>query len=131
MGLNLAGRHAAGAERDHLVVEAGQTALAFGHDLGLERPVTVARDTEIEWPGVGGEALGRVPVSAVSGAAAFGRVLLVAEVGAHLGLERALDQASGELFDEAAGGEDLCRIVALGEKLVEEFEVDGHHRGGV
>ena len=91
MGLNLARRHAAGVEGDHLVVEACEAALALGHDLRLERSVAVTWDAEVERAGVGGEAFGGVPVSAVAGAASLGGVLLIAEVGAHLGLERALD----------------------------------------
>jgi hypothetical protein len=42
--------------------------------------------------------------------------------------EGALDQTRGELFDEPGFVQEVSRPLALGEQLVDQFEVDSHSR---
>ena len=60
-----------------------------------------------------------MPVAAVAGTMASRGVLLVAEVVGHLAFEHALDEASSELVEEVALGEQVFGFVAVLKELVE------------
>ena len=66
--LDLARRHAACIERNHLVVEAFQAPLAFLDQLGLEARIAIARHLEVELTAVGLDGFGRLAVARVAAA---------------------------------------------------------------
>jgi hypothetical protein len=65
VALDLAGGHPARVERNHLVVEALETALALLHELRREGTRPVARDLDRESAGVGQHGLGAGAVAGV------------------------------------------------------------------
>ena len=62
MALDLAHRHAAGVQRDDLVVEAVEAGLALGHDLRLEGAVAIARHVDLDRAVLGQHRLGMLPL---------------------------------------------------------------------
>ncbi len=53
-------------------------------------------------------------------------IFTVAEVVGHLAFEGTLDESPGELVEESALREQVLRVVAVLEELVEQFFGDGH-----
>jgi len=95
MGLDLARAQAAGVERDHLLVEAGEAALVLGDELRIETSVTIARNRQLELAAVGQNRLGTAAVAVIAG-----RLLgILAQMVVHLGIEHPLGQRLLELVE--------------------------------
>ena len=78
---DLAGAHAPGVHRDHLVVEAGEAALILGDQLRIEAGLAIARDLQVQLAGVGHHRLAAIAVAAVAGPS-FAREMVI-----HLGIQ--------------------------------------------
>lgn len=126
MPLDVASRHPARIVREDLVVEGREASLMLRDERRLEGAAPVAGDADGDVAVLALERLGGMAVAGGARAAAVGSMLLVAEVVGHLAFEGTLDEASGELVEEAALGEELLRVVAVLEELVEEFFWDRH-----
>src|SRR5205814_6335827 len=83
--LNVARAHAARVHRQNLLVEARKAAFVLGNNLGFEGPVAVARHFDLYRPEVPLYLLAAAAVSVVAASAPFWRVLLIAQMMAHLG----------------------------------------------
>ena len=75
VALDLADRHAPGVQRDDLVVEAVQAALALGHDLRFEAAVAITRHVDLHHAVLGQHRLGIAAVAVVAGPPADGITL--------------------------------------------------------
>jgi hypothetical protein len=64
---DVAGRHAAGVEVQHALIQAGQPRLALAHQLRLERALAVARSAQAHLPELGLKRLRRRPVAHIGG----------------------------------------------------------------
>ena len=102
MGLHLTGGQALGRQRDDQLVDTGEPPLPLGHDLRLERPVTVAGDLDLDRPDLGQHRLGPAPVAGVPAITARGVVAVVAEVVGELAFQGGLDQPLGQLGEQPA-----------------------------
>ncbi len=112
--LELPGRHAAGVQRQNLIIEALQTDLAFAHQLGLEVAFAIAWNFDIQITVGANDPLAGLAVARVAGAAPIWGVLLVAQVFGHLGLEGRLKQPLLELLEQARVLEQLFGSGVLG-----------------
>jgi hypothetical protein len=75
---DLARGQAACIERDHGFAEIANRALAFGHDLGLEAAVAIARRFHLDFAEIAAYRLGRGTVTRVAATAALRVVFGVA-----------------------------------------------------
>ena len=99
--MDLASAHPAGVQRQHLVVEARKPRLPFLDERRLKRTVAVPRNLDLDLAVVGPEPLGGLAVARVVTRGIAALTLVVAEVLAHLGFERGLDQPLGDLLHQA------------------------------
>ena len=113
MRRDVAHRHAAGVEREDLLVQARQSRLALADQPRLERRRAIARRAHLDRPQLALHCLGRVPVTEVAGAARGRLPRRVAEVLGQLGAQRGLDHTAGELRDQPARTGDLIGLKAL------------------
>jgi hypothetical protein len=90
--LNLAHRHPAGVERQHLVVEAGETPLVFGDQARLKTPLAVARDIQRDRPVVSEHGFGTGPIAVVGVRLGFRPAGRISQMMGQLAAQRALDQ---------------------------------------
>jgi len=110
---DVAHRHAAGVEREDLVVQAGQARLALAHQPRFKRPVAVARRLDRDRTEFGLHRLGRVPVAVIAGSARRRLPRRTAQMLGQLGAQRRLDHAPGKLGNQPTGPGDLVRIEPL------------------
>src|SRR4051812_28748975 len=92
---DLAGAHAPGIHRDHLVVEAGEAALILGNQLGIEAGLAIARDLQLQLASVGDHRLATIAVAAVAGPS-FAREMVI-----HLGIQDALGERLFQAVEKA------------------------------
>jgi hypothetical protein len=100
MALDLAHRHAARIEAENFLVKAVEPGLALGDQQRLEAAGPVARNGNLDLAIVGQDGLGAGAVAAVATATAGRVALLVAEMFAQLGSQRAFDQRLLQLFEK-------------------------------
>ena len=102
----------AAVEREDLLVEPDEPALALADDLRLEAAVAVTRCIERHRPVLGHKRLSRRAVALVLRAA--GRLLmrLVTEMVSQLDLHRPLQQTLGQIGEQPAGPGDLLLVLA-------------------
>ena len=92
MRADLTGGQPLGIQRQHHFVDVGQPPLTLLHDHWVERGFTVTRHVDLHVAaGIGQHRLGPLPVPGVAPVAANRFVLVVAEMLAHLLIERGLD----------------------------------------
>jgi hypothetical protein len=115
MILQLAGRQAAGVQRQDLLVEAGQTDLALADQLGIEAAVAIARNGDLDLAGGVDHPLVGLAVAAVAAAVTVPGVLLVAEMIGQLGVQGCLDQALLQLPEKTAVLEQILGGGVLGQ----------------
>ena len=111
MADDLAGAHAAGVHRDDLLVEPWKAALVLGDQLRIETGLAVARNLQLDLPGIGDNRLLAIAVAPVAG-------LLAGQVMVHLGIQHPLGQRLLQFVKQAIRIED-CRRVGTSQKLVE------------
>lgn len=111
MALDVPDGHSPCVQGDDLGVEAGEPRLPLLDELGLERPPPISRNLDRNGAHLGLEGLGGYAVSSVSNSLSIRRVLLVAEVLSHLGLEGSLDKPRRELLQEAAFTDEVIRVL--------------------
>ena len=121
MRLDVAGREPAAVQREDLVVEPLEAALALSDDLRFEAPVAIPRSVDRHLSLLGNQRLRRRPVTRV--APATGRLVmgLVAEMVGQLDLHRPLHQPLSQLGQQAAGPGDLLLGPRAGEQLVDHL----------
>jgi hypothetical protein len=107
--LDVADRHGAGVEVQHPVIESRQAGLALADQLGLERPLAIARGAHGDLAELGLERLGRVAVAMVADPARRRLPRRIAEMLAQLGAQRGLHHPARELRDQPARTGDLLR----------------------
>jgi hypothetical protein len=81
--------------------------LSFPDDLGLERRVDIAGHVNLDRADLGQHRLGPDPVAGIAMVTASGMVLVIAEMVAHLRLERGLEHLLGQLVQQPAGADKL------------------------
>ena len=116
VALDVARAHAAGVQRDDLVVETGKAPPVLRDQRGVESAVPVARDRQLQRPFRRQHRL-RARAVAVVGNAGLG---LVRQVHVHLGVEHALGQRLLQIPDQATGVQYALRITA-GQQLVQQL----------
>jgi hypothetical protein len=104
---DLTGRQPTRRERQHDLIDPCEPSLALADDLRLERRLSVPRDLDLDRPDLREHRLGACPVTAVAAVASCRVVLLVAEVLAHLGVQRRLEHALGQLAQQPARADQL------------------------
>jgi hypothetical protein len=65
-------------------------------------------------------------VAGVASGVGYAGVLGVAKVLSHLGLQSTLDQALGQLLEQAVFSDEVFRFFVASEQLVDQFVADGH-----
>lgn len=132
VALDLAGAHAARVERDHLVVEAGQTALVFANQHRLEAGFAVTWHGDLDGAVAGQHALAGGAVAVVAALAA-GPLLVhvVVELGGHQPVQQRLLQ----LAQQAVVAHHQGRV-ATGQQLINQLVANRHnalppHHSGV
>src|SRR5262249_47328476 len=119
--LDVAYAHAAGVERENLLVEARETTLMLGDKLGLKRAQPVAGDSDLDGPTVGLHGLRRVAVARVAGTTASDGILLEAEVLGQLRVQHALHQRSLQALEQASRSEQVLRTPYGLHELLDEL----------
>ena len=112
MDSDLAGAHAAGVDRDDLLVEAWEAPLVLGGQHRVEAALAVPQHLQSDPAGVGDHALAAVAVAAVPGAG-FARQMMV-----HLSVQRPFGQHLFQLIQQAALVEGRAGLRA-GQQLVQ------------
>src|SRR5215831_14833698 len=120
MALDLPCREPTGVERDHLVVETGQPALPFLHQLRIEIAVAVARNFDLQLARSGQHVLAGGAVTRVPAATAFRSVFLVTKMRGELAFQRALHETLGQALEDSLLAKNLLRSLAL-QHLIEEL----------
>src|SRR5690606_37283036 len=113
MPLDLARRHAARVEREHLLIEARETTPALREQSGFEAALAISGHRDLDLRGVRLHPLGHAAIARVLAIAPFGGVLLVAEVRRHLPFQRTLHQPLRQLRQQHLFPEDLLRLLAF------------------
>ena len=108
------------------VVKARPAGLVLGHDLGLKAGVPVTGDVDGQLTKVAFERLFAFAVAGVASGVGHAGVLGVAKVLGHLGLQGALDQALGQLLEQAVLANEVFRLFVASEQLVDQFVAYGH-----
>ena len=96
--MNLPHRHAAGVERQDLVVEARPAGLVLGDELRLECAVSVAGNLDRQFAEVPFQRLPAFAIAGIAGRIGDRFILGVAQVLGHFRFKRALHQHLGELL---------------------------------
>src|SRR6266496_3094499 len=107
MRRDLPGSQSLRSERDHQLIDTGESALALLDDLRLERPITIARDVDLDLANLGQDRLRAASVARVALVATLGRVLRIAEVVLHLHLERGLEHRLRQIAQKTARTNEL------------------------
>ena len=123
--LDLAHRHAARVHGDDLVVKAGEAPLVLADELRLEAAGAVARHLDGQRAGVGQHRLGALAVAVVGRAFRLGLARRIAQVLAHLGAQRALDERLLELLEDVL---QLPRRHRPGNQLLQQFSRNRRQR---
>ena len=126
MPLNLPHRHATGVQRQDLVVKASPAGLVLGHDLRLKAGVPITGDINGQLAKVAFEGLFAFAVAGVASGVGHAGVFGVAQVLGHLGLQGPLDQALGQLLEQAVFSDEVFRLFVASKKLVDQFVAYGH-----
>jgi hypothetical protein len=92
MALNLANRHAAGVERDDLVVKAAPAGLVFGDQLGFEGAMAVARHLDGQLTELTLERFAPLAVAGIAAGIDDRLMLRMAQMLGKLGIQRLLYQ---------------------------------------
>ena len=120
--LDLAHRHAAGVQRQDLVVEAGPAGLVLGNQLRLEAALAVAGHLDRQRAELALERLAAAAVAGVAGRVGHRRMPVVAEVLGHLGVQRLLHQQLGQLLEQAVLADQVLGLLVVrqqaGQQLV-------------
>ena len=98
MTLDFPYRHAAGIQRQYLVVKAAPAGLVFSDELRLEAAGAVSGNLNGQDAKIALERLGADAVTGVAALVDNGFVLVVTQMSSHLGLQRPFDNGFGELF---------------------------------
>ena len=120
MALNLAHRHAAGVERQYLVVKAAPAGLVLGDELGLERARAVAWDFNGQGAKVAFECFFAAPISGVASFIGDHLVLVMTQVVGHLGLKCPLDQGLGQLLQQAVLAYQIFGLFVVCQQCVNQ-----------
>ncbi len=121
---DVTGRQAAAVEREDLLVEPDEAALALAHDLRRKAAVAVTRRVDRDRAVLGDQRLRCCAVALVGGAAGRLLVRLVADVVGQLDLHRPLHEALGQLGEQPARPGDLLLGRGAGEQLVDHLIAD-------
>ena len=124
MPLDIAGGHPAGVERQDLVVEAVERAGVLGHDLRLERRVTVPGQLDRDRPVDRPQRLRRLTVAPVRLPLRYLLTGPVAEMLLELGTGRTLDQPLPQLVDQPIRARQLLRPRVLAQQLIDQLVRD-------
>jgi len=119
MALDLPHRHAAGVQRQDLVVEASPAGLVLGDDLWLKTTVAVTGHFNRHLAELAFEGLLALAVAGVAGGIGYRLVAGVAKVFGHLGFQRTLDQFLGELLEQAMLANQVFRFLVIGQQAVD------------
>jgi hypothetical protein len=114
-------RHSPGIEGEDLVIEALKTPLALSDDLRLKGSVSIPRRVDLHRAVVGDQRLRRRPVARVPRTARRLEVRFIAEMVSQLDLHRPLDQALGQLAQQATLAGDLLPRFGASEELVDHL----------
>jgi hypothetical protein len=117
--LDVAGRHPACVQSDHLLVETLEAPLVFLNQLRLEGALPIARNANPDGTRLGLYDLLAVTVAGVGGSSA--PLLLVAQVLGDLGLEKPLHHRTFELGEHAVRPEQVLLRTGSGNERIDEF----------
>ena len=122
--LDVPGGHAALVQGENLVFHAGQPGLALLDQLRLEAAVTITRRLDLQLAERALDRLGGLAVARIAAPAALGLVvLLVAQMGVHLGFQAAIDQALQHLRVQLV---HVLRRLAAGQHFIENLRFQRH-----
>ena len=127
--LDIPRREPAAVEREDLLVEPDEPALALRDDLRLKAAVTIPRGIDLDLAVLGDQCLRRSPVARVASAAGRLAVRLIADTLGQLGLHRAFHQPLGQLRQDPAGPGDLLLRRRAGQQLIDQLVADPPIRG--
>src|SRR6266511_1070974 len=131
VALDVAGRHAAGVEREDLLVEAVEGTPVLGHDPRLEAALPVARQLDPDRPILRAQRLRRRPVAPIR--LPLGRLSArrIAEMLPQLDTGRPFDQTAPQLVNQPIRTGQLLRPLVLPEQLIDQLVRDLHvaHHG--
>jgi hypothetical protein len=119
--LNVAHREPTRIQREDLVVEPLEAALALAHDLRLKRALAVPWRLDPHRPVLGRKRLRTRAVAGVAGAAGRLLVRLIAKVLGQLGRHRPLHEPAREVGQKTAGPDDLLLRAGVREQLVDQL----------
>jgi hypothetical protein len=100
MGLSLTYGHAAGVQRDDLVIKASPAGLMLGYELWLKATFTVTRNIDGSFAKLALEGLLAFTIARVATGIANHCVFIMAKMVSHLSLQGAFDECFGELFEQ-------------------------------
>lgn len=117
--LDVARRHAARIEGDHLLVEALEASLVLLDELRLEGAFAVARNLDFDRSAFGLNNLAPVPIARV--ARSFTALTLVPQVLGHFRLQQALHDRAFQLGENALGTKKVLFRRAAFKQRIDEF----------
>jgi len=117
---DLSGRQPTRGEREHDLVDPGESSLTFLDDLRLERPRPVPGHVDLDGTDLGQHGLGAAAVADVAALSLL--VLLVTEVFGQLCLERCLQDSLGESVQQPVGADEVDALfLRLLQQLLREL----------
>ncbi len=126
MTLDFTHGHAAGVERQNLVVKARPTGLVLRDDLRLKAAVAVTGNFYRQLAKVALEGFAALAVAGVARRVGNALILGVAQVFSHLGLKGSLHQFLGEQLEQAVLTDEVFRLLVVSQQVVDQFVRDGH-----
>jgi hypothetical protein len=110
VALDLAHRHAPGVQGQDLVVIARPARLVLGHDLRLKAGMSVTGDINGQLAKVAFEGLFAFAVTGIASGISHAGILGVPQVLGHLRFQSALDEALGQLLEQAVLADEVFRF---------------------
>src|SRR5205814_3305457 len=124
VALDLANRETAGIEADDPIIEPVEPGLSLRHDLPLEASLAVARHRDLDRPVIADHRLARIAVAAVAAAAPSRVALLVSQMLAKLGAERAFQQSLLQFLEKPLLAEQILRAAIPLQQLLDNLVSD-------
>lgn len=137
MRADLPSGQALGAQRDHHLIDAVQAPLALADRLRVERAVTITRHVKLHRADLGQHRLRAGAIARVAAVAALARVLVIAQMLAHLDLKPGLQHPLGEPGQQPVGADQVDPLAASllhqlrHELLIGAWRVRRRRRAGI